>query len=793
MNIPTQFENEKLDFKNCKYILQCYYKYLGNMSKTSDCSICTNDNSKEKCVILRTCGHKFHQRCIDKWFESKDTCPNCRKKCDVTPSLIKMDVSIKKLKNIKDFKNLNSLTIKNRNENSLECNYCNNIIFENYGLVSNSDCKIIFCENCVVKKQNRCYEILKTLTYDYILPIFNNNINNGTFKIELSKITNLPYFKNSLPKDLHSLDLSGPLSFTITNLNNNKSDNNNFNNNDDNNDDNNFNNSDDKNKLNNSDDKNKLNNSDDKNNLNNSDNNNFNNSDNNNFNNSDNKFNNNFNNSDDNNNFNNNNNNNKIATNNSNKKNNNKSLNNVTNDYKNNTISTYKLWNLTINNDLYLNNCQSASLVNCIIKGDIFVNNCENFRVQNCKFTNPNTLVKIFQNISNYSSVFLNDNTVTVGIILDKTNEYYKNIFKNLTDIEAKNLENNFMKMDKIIITFPKKSLNYANFQLKIKKHETIVLRNILFKTFPILNSKFLTTIMLDKITLLPVELLDLTDNKLLVSLVVKNIKIKNIILPTSDNLEDLKISNTNITTINYLSKNIEEILLQNNKISHIPPIKDLNNITLLNLHCNKLDGEFNIENCNILDTINISNNNITQITISSSNNKITNLHANNNKLTNFEITLNHSMERITLENNNLSSFNCKFCSFSTVPHHIINTLHLSNNKLTNISLDKEFRVNGLYCSHNKLKSIENIYVKDFLVVRNNKNLETLNIQCDELMQTIDIRHNNLKNIYFSHSMLEVCNFKKCDAFTGKFVELLSDEFFRKFIIFKFNITVHLR
>ena len=100
VNIPTQFENEKLDFKNCKYILQCYYKYLGNMSKTSDCSICTNDNSKEKCVILRTCGHKFHQRCIDKWFESKDTCPNCRKKCDVTPSLIKMDVSIKKLKNI---------------------------------------------------------------------------------------------------------------------------------------------------------------------------------------------------------------------------------------------------------------------------------------------------------------------------------------------------------------------------------------------------------------------------------------------------------------------------------------------------------------------------------------------------------------------------------------------------------------------------------------------------------------------------------------------------------------------
>ncbi|KAK4791626.1 hypothetical protein SAY86_032039 [Trapa natans] len=32
----------------------------------------------EKVRILPKCGHSFHVDCIDKWFESHDTCPLCR-------------------------------------------------------------------------------------------------------------------------------------------------------------------------------------------------------------------------------------------------------------------------------------------------------------------------------------------------------------------------------------------------------------------------------------------------------------------------------------------------------------------------------------------------------------------------------------------------------------------------------------------------------------------------------------------------------------------------------------------
>eukprot|EP00118_Oscarella_pearsei_P004750 m.20749 g.20749 ORF g.20749 m.20749 type:complete len:603 (+) comp28075_c0_seq2:217-2025(+) len=42
-----------------------------------DCAICFEKFSSKNITRLE-CGHKFHKKCIDKWFERKSTCPKCR-------------------------------------------------------------------------------------------------------------------------------------------------------------------------------------------------------------------------------------------------------------------------------------------------------------------------------------------------------------------------------------------------------------------------------------------------------------------------------------------------------------------------------------------------------------------------------------------------------------------------------------------------------------------------------------------------------------------------------------------
>lgn len=48
------------------------------------CSICRGDIENGDIIrTINTCNHSFHQTCIDKWFEDKNTCPVCR--CNLQP------------------------------------------------------------------------------------------------------------------------------------------------------------------------------------------------------------------------------------------------------------------------------------------------------------------------------------------------------------------------------------------------------------------------------------------------------------------------------------------------------------------------------------------------------------------------------------------------------------------------------------------------------------------------------------------------------------------------------------
>ena len=54
-----------------KYFLVCP-KHVPKESGV--CTICLEDVSN----VPLECGHIFHNKCIDKWLEENDTCPNCR-------------------------------------------------------------------------------------------------------------------------------------------------------------------------------------------------------------------------------------------------------------------------------------------------------------------------------------------------------------------------------------------------------------------------------------------------------------------------------------------------------------------------------------------------------------------------------------------------------------------------------------------------------------------------------------------------------------------------------------------
>ena len=48
--------------------------------KDTFCSICQDTIDKSTIVRTLSCGHKFHQKCGDKWLENNSNCPVCRNK-----------------------------------------------------------------------------------------------------------------------------------------------------------------------------------------------------------------------------------------------------------------------------------------------------------------------------------------------------------------------------------------------------------------------------------------------------------------------------------------------------------------------------------------------------------------------------------------------------------------------------------------------------------------------------------------------------------------------------------------
>ena len=50
------------------------------------CSICLDDENKEKVVVITECQHSFHKECLDVWLkhDTKSSCPYCRRVIKLT-------------------------------------------------------------------------------------------------------------------------------------------------------------------------------------------------------------------------------------------------------------------------------------------------------------------------------------------------------------------------------------------------------------------------------------------------------------------------------------------------------------------------------------------------------------------------------------------------------------------------------------------------------------------------------------------------------------------------------------
>jgi hypothetical protein len=71
IDVKVSLKLEDLN-KNSKIV------YNNNVNDNCKCNICMDDNEEDKIYRELKCKHRFHQVCIDKWFEGSKTCPICR-------------------------------------------------------------------------------------------------------------------------------------------------------------------------------------------------------------------------------------------------------------------------------------------------------------------------------------------------------------------------------------------------------------------------------------------------------------------------------------------------------------------------------------------------------------------------------------------------------------------------------------------------------------------------------------------------------------------------------------------
>lgn len=201
------------------------------------------------------------------------------------------------------------------------------------------------------------------------------------------------------------------------------------------------------------------------------------------------------------------------------------------------------------------------------------------------------------------------------------------------------------------------------------------------------------------------------------------NLDINNLI-----KLKNLTCEFTEITSLNLLGlQNLENIKLNNNKLSSI----EYHGSSLINLDCSSNNiTDLNIQNCLNLKSLNCSENKISNVNLQGFNN----------------------LEDISFYKNNLTSINL---------NGLINliSLDLSNNLFTSINLDEQKNLKILNCSNNLIT---------FLDLEKNYNLEGLDANTNPNLRQLKIK--NGTNELISISNCPLLNYICCDENEINFV-----------------------
>ena len=62
------------------------YLNIEHILQYNMCSICLDEENKEKVVVITECHHSFHKECLDLWLKTntKSSCPFCREEIKLT-------------------------------------------------------------------------------------------------------------------------------------------------------------------------------------------------------------------------------------------------------------------------------------------------------------------------------------------------------------------------------------------------------------------------------------------------------------------------------------------------------------------------------------------------------------------------------------------------------------------------------------------------------------------------------------------------------------------------------------
>lgn len=197
------------------------------------------------------------------------------------------------------------------------------------------------------------------------------------------------------------------------------------------------------------------------------------------------------------------------------------------------------------------------------------------------------------------------------------------------------------------------------------------------------------------------------------------------------ENLTYLRADNNNIENIDALKnlKLFENLDLGNNKIKDISVINGLTNLTKLSLKGNDLDS-INLDKLAKLEDLNLENNKISDISFLEKVNKLTSLNLNKNNVENIEAVSNlKDLVYLYLKNNKISNID------ALKSLNKLSNLTLSNNNVSDISALKDLNeLSSVKIDGNKIKDFSPINDKSgiFEKVIHNQNIDLEKVEVSE-------------------------------------------------------------